>query len=1804
MEQKQFTLINRGMNRDLSVSKTGESSAYENVNIRITAQENDTLLSVTNERGNMEIDLGDSIRGNLLGWNVLNSHVILFTHDDTPNEIPDRIYRVDYDQIDKTFTLVGTFGDDANCLYAGNLNFDDEHPIESIVYFETEDVQKIYWVDGKNVLRFMNFMAPDSEPDVYSAWDNTSFDSNRIAKFDVDVKISKDNSGNTRANGVVQYLITYFNKHGQETGYVWMSDLVYLSPKDRGGAADETNNNSVVLAISNLDTSFSYFRVYSVFRSSLDGQTTSYLVAEHKTASGTVSVTDDGAHLTSQDATRLLYLGSQAVKAGTIEHKDQTLFLGDLKSIGKADYSQLETIIRETMFGVKDGDKIRNAHFVDGETYLSCRISFQYSDDSSVDPKGMTNIPLPENEGNYPYSNQLQLTSSQILTFKGGEKYRFALKFKCSDGTETDAFWIGDAINDKYPIIDSANNVVRRVVAICKMPARLVQFLQNSPMNYRTAQLLIAEATTYADRSVKAQGIVSPTMFNVWERFNHRTYSIPSWLTRIRNANVSWKHFEPVKNATSSMGEIQCNYWENTETKLPYYQYSTYDSTPTYTEKFEGASKFNDIMIVYGVRYWTDFYLVYWEMVYEVNVYIIKGIAYDNAYEQEMKTREIKSEDWWAKFVAYDSATADEDKAGWRHLDEKDEQGNLKYTLEAKQIFVRNSEGYNHGGARNGLYTKMYEQLVQTLGIPKDYIVGREQFIEWCETAMEDNNVFCYYNDQYPTVKSTELFDAINMDNRSPNRWQSQGDHNPGSNYGDQTPAFFKKNLMFVDENVVTLDSPELAYNAVSFDNVDNYDFRIVGVAKQSSVISDYTIDATNSAVSGTNFDMESFSGNSMTRGKMLDGLVAWPLWKDYGLTTTEDTRKREEGSKLSEQERIKARTSSDYKQGKNIIRYWLYLWQHSGSISGYIVDEENNNENKSVLKTKTFANLHNQFSTMYFETPYKYNSVGSIRQVQELSNAEVLLKVGDEEQYYKANPKISLSMPAEMKYPILFSSMRPNQTTTELEGTSDTPFLYSTAPVQIEFNTQSHAVVCLNTDDSAEDVYVQDILPKMFADEAVTMPGRDTDEKTTGALIPWISDKHRYNYVELQGVTLPEFIEDEYSEQSKTVTLHTNYMDVPSGVSLWTPEFYKIWNNVIDSFGNEDVYTLIKSSTYIYFVKTNDFCVDKETINEAQKYKVTVKDAACVSRIRLSEATGEEVLANVKIGYVTSIYTMGSALLNLRTGDKSYRTYPFRDYEVNQPDLTSVAFNGTTVSPLHKGDRYFFIGEVYKDFGYGESDTRYGGIYLSDVETNRFVTAGPQYMIEDMAGDNTDIVCANQGDTYFQKWDALRVKPYSKDAPNQVIDITSLMVETHINLDGRTDLQRGISELASIDTTTFGQLNPVYSQHNNFVLKRDLDEDFNTDSYRSSITWTLPKADMADVDEWTHVTLGSTLKLDGDKGVCRALRRVQNSLIAFQDRGISEILYNSRTQLSTQDGVPIEIANSGKVDGKRYITNKYGCTNKWSIIEGKNALYFVDNINKAFCAFNGQGIDNLSSRLNFSAWFRNNSFIEPWTPVSNAESMVSFYDKVHSDVYLVKTNTTDQPCLVYNETLGVFTSFYSYGNVPMMTNVDDKFIAFKSGKLWLQNEGLYCNFFGEQSDFWVQYRVTPNPISDKIWTNIDYRADFYKVLDESGNFVVERNEDLTDLDEWAYQKDETFDVLKVWNEYQNTGENKKVPLKKFRIWRYVIPRALPGMTNVFGLDRIRNPWVNILLKKHYDDDSTSNQDLMQLHDVTVTYFE
>lgn len=92
-----------------------------------------------------------------------------------------------------------------------------------------------------------------------------------------------------------------------------------------------------------------------------------------------------------------------------------------------------------------------------------------------------------------------------------------------------------------------------------------------------------------------------------------------------------------------------------------------------------------------------------------------------------------------------------------------------------------------------------------------------------------------------------------------------------------------------------------------------------------------------------------------------------------------------------------------------------------------------------------------------------------------------------------------------------------------------------------------------------------------------------------------------------------------------------------------------------------------------------------------------------------------------------------------------------------------------------------------------------------------------------------------------------------------------------------------------------------------------------------NSIIWSLDKQNGAEIDEWTRINTSSSLDLDGDKGKLTKLVRWRNQIFALQEHGVSRIKYNENVALSTNQGVPVELANSGAVTGKEYLNDIYG---------------------------------------------------------------------------------------------------------------------------------------------------------------------------------------------------------------------------------------------------------------------------------------
>ena len=478
----------------------------------------------------------------------------------------------------------------------------------------------------------------------------------------------------------------------------------------------------------------------------------------------------------------------------------------------------------------------------------------------------------------------------------------------------------------------------------------------------------------------------------------------------------------------------------------------------------------------------------------------------------------------------------------------------------------------------------------------------------------------------------------------------------------------------------------------------------------------------------------------------------------------------------------------------------------------------------------------------------------------------------------------------------------------------------------------------------------------------------------------------------------------------------------------------------------------------------------------------------------------------------------------------------------------------------------YLYLAEIYRDENFIKN--AFGGNTEEAIKSNLWLPASQSVSID------SGYIIYEYGDTRYQRYDCLKTYAFTPEDENQVIEIASFMCETRVNMLGRYDKNIGNLSNLNADPTNFNLFNPVYSQKDNFFNYRILDSDiYKLDKFTNTVTWSKEKHLGEDVDTWTNITMASTLDLDGTKGKVNKLITFKDQIFAFQDKGISNILFNSRVQIPVSDGVPVEISNGMKVDGSRYISDNIGCQNKNSIVTTPSGVYFLDSESNGIYLL-ADGLTNLSTNKGFDIWTKG---------VSKDLSFKSFYDKNEKDVYF----TTKDYCLGYSEKLGQFTSFYDYTDVETMFNIGTGFYSIKANSagdqsIYQHSVGNYNEFYGEIKPYHLTIISNEDPQVDKVFTNLDYRADFF---DSNNNYL----------------ENESFDTLEVWNEYQRGKETLKYSKfrpsnlkKKFRMWGANIPRDKKNK-----LDRMRNPWLYIKLSK--EKPGTSK---MELHDLVVKYLE
>lgn len=509
-----------GMRRDNHQIKQDAKYLWEAHNIRLTREDNDTLLSLTNERGNKDTKI--SFKGTYIGHAVLGNYLVVFTGDDSTNYI----YRIEKIQKGNTITY------DDLLLYEGNLNMDYKHPCQTLPQYESNLVQKVYWVDGKNQPRVINIckrelIGWEEERDLTNLYAEGEFDFVQLLSLNEKITIKRSNSAGTFAPGSIQYAFTYYNKYEQESNIFYTSKLFYTSKEDRGTSPDDSVNCAfnITFKQSTLQQDFDYIRIYSILRSTKDATPSVKIVADIKIPKEDYTYIDTGRTGSSIDPSQMLYIGGEDIIAGTLAQKDNTLFLGNI------------TVNRPELLDIKDSIK---------NTTVSTRKNTSSTSLDDSDRECILTYSQEDVKGFYYYKNTLP--EGDVSTFKVGNIYRLGVQFQYKNGKWSQPYYItdytiGKRVNNitpegtrpiiKFNTDTTSSNYKCYEVLVPRIYADLPEDIITKAKNagYINARPIIVYPSIF-EKNILAQGVICPTVFSVKDRIDNAPSVQSSWFFR------------------------------------------------------------------------------------------------------------------------------------------------------------------------------------------------------------------------------------------------------------------------------------------------------------------------------------------------------------------------------------------------------------------------------------------------------------------------------------------------------------------------------------------------------------------------------------------------------------------------------------------------------------------------------------------------------------------------------------------------------------------------------------------------------------------------------------------------------------------------------------------------------------------------------------------------------------------------------------------------------------------------------------------------------------------------------------------------------------------------------------------------------------------------------------------------------------------------------------------------------------------------------------------------------------------------
>jgi len=541
MQNKQVVHSYGGMQKDISNSKYQPNFYFEGKNIRLNATDSQSTGSVTNEKGNSliltipkpvinksnlnskkilynnkeliykttEIDnlplSGEQI---IIGHSNSRDHVIIFTTD---NNGFDCIWKLTYETYDLTL------------LYLRNMEFSENNPIQTINNFENKDVDKVYWVDSKSQMRFININHSINNKDIEELIDVSVSVIDMVGKYELNQPIISDvKSGGNHTSGMIQYAYNLYRLNSTQTKISPLTKLIPLGKTNQGGNINEIVSALPVVNIDNIDFNYTNIKVYAIKYTSYNQIPSISLIEDRSIPNNkSIQVFDDGSVISTLSLEEFIFLGSDIIIPKHINSKFNRLFFANyeeinfdvdldtraysfpLNSTGTLIYKDLRLIN-----GNPDGDsKTVYADYDVPPNHDSINLNYDTR-------RYQYNSPLQGGEGKYL---KYELTSSVFNKndkyFKDDEIYRLGIIFYNKYGQKSLPKWIADFKAPAGNLEQNCNtlNVTLKPAFFTWLDNTSFSTEYNKPIGYRIA---IAERKD-SDKTIVASGLVSPMMINL-----------------------------------------------------------------------------------------------------------------------------------------------------------------------------------------------------------------------------------------------------------------------------------------------------------------------------------------------------------------------------------------------------------------------------------------------------------------------------------------------------------------------------------------------------------------------------------------------------------------------------------------------------------------------------------------------------------------------------------------------------------------------------------------------------------------------------------------------------------------------------------------------------------------------------------------------------------------------------------------------------------------------------------------------------------------------------------------------------------------------------------------------------------------------------------------------------------------------------------------------------------------------------------------------------------------------------------------